>query len=87
MQSQSKHAVSEPFKPMSVCRSSALTGKKKQKKPKNNYWLLIHTDWLPSPTELDVSGVLGALRNWSGVNEADVCGVKNTEMESEESGW
>lgn len=36
---------------------------------KNNYWLLIHTDWLPSLTELNVSGVFCAVCNWMGISE------------------
>lgn len=40
---------------------------------KNNYWLLIHTDWLPSRTELDVSGVFCAVC-WMGINEPEMCG-------------
>lgn len=36
---------------------------------KNNYWLLIHTDWLPSLTELNVSGVFCAVCNWMEISE------------------
>lgn len=64
------------------CLQSGIAGCQSADKTleKNNYWLLIHTDWLPSLTELDVSGVFCAVCNWMGINEAERYGKKYLKM-------